>query len=185
MRRATAIALLCLALTMQIAGSPVINQHLIRRQQEQKDESRDTPKSADTRSRNDKDEKSTSKQSSASATTSAAAQASATVDTKSKGKVNVTLASMQYSQSLCTNTSQVLSGSWLNVTWIGKGKFSSTLYAKYGTDGFNAWTPGMSTTANTEGRRLDNNKKKDNLATDWQMSYQVRPRPFRVSLDPG
>jgi hypothetical protein len=174
MRYAIPIAFISLALAMQAAGTPVATQHLVRRQQEQKDDSKDNSKSAETRTRNAKDDKHSEKQQSTTATASAVAQPSATVNTNSKGKVNVTLASMQYSQSLCTNTSQVLSGSWLNITWNAKGKFSSTLYAKYGTDGFNAWTPGMSTQANTEGKRVDGNKKKDNLAVDWQMSYQVR-----------
>lgn len=172
MRHAVAIAFMSLVFATHIAGSPVVTQHLIRRQG-QKDDSGDTPKSAETKTQKEKDDKQSAKHRSATPTASSVAQPLATVDTNSKGKVNVTLAAMQYSQSLCTNTSQVLSGSWLNVTWNAKGKYSNSVYAKYATDGFNAWSPGMSAQASTEGKRLDPNKKKDNLAVDWQLSHQV------------
>lgn len=56
------------------------------------------------------------------------------------GGVNVTLAYLPTQQTLCGNRSEVINGAVLNVTWISGGIYSSTLYARYAGDGYNAWT---------------------------------------------
>lgn len=54
-------------------------------------------------------------------------------------KVNMTLASMPYEQVMCKNTTEVQSGSVLNATWLSRGKYTNTVYIRYGTDGYAAW----------------------------------------------
>lgn len=115
-------------------------------------------------------------------TTSSSTASPVQMDTNSKGKVNVTLAHMPYNQSMCLTTSQVMSGSVLNVTWISKGKYSNTVYTKSAVDGFNAWTAGMQTQPGTAGQRLSHfrplhssttmNDDKEGYDAMWQLTYQ-------------
>lgn len=96
-----------------------------------------------------------------------------------KGIVNITLArlvggtSSGQQQTLCKNTSLVVDGTILNVTWTTKPKLSNTLYVRYGVDGYNAWTPASPTLPPGTGRAADpdpENKKKSELILEYQQT---------------
>lgn len=91
-------------------------------------------------------------------------------------KLAIRLADMPYKQVLCQNISQVMTGTTLNVSWTSKGSYGNTLYAKYATDGYQAWVSAMPTQPGTSGTKLPAAGKngKKGSETDYLLSYQVR-----------
>lgn len=76
-----------------------------------------------------------SKTMASSATAATASQTAKIVN----GKINMTLASMPYEQVMCKNATEVQSGSVINATWLSKGKYTNTVYVRYGIDDYAAW----------------------------------------------
>lgn len=53
----------------------------------------------------------------------------------------MTLARMPYEQIMCDDSSKVMNGATLNVSWTSKGKLSNSLYVRTAVDKYNNWLP--------------------------------------------
>ncbi|KAK9900439.1 hypothetical protein P389DRAFT_192704 [Cystobasidium minutum MCA 4210] len=127
----------------------------------------------------------TSKRSSSTAAKSGAAAAATTsatvkVDTS---KINMTLANMPYEQSMCANKTEVQSGSVLNASWFSRGKYTNTVYVRYGIDGYQAWNlPPGGTLSPFAGSKVKGKNDVQEPDATYRMTFQTQVFAYQKGI---
>jgi len=98
-------------------------------------------------------------------------------------QVNVTLAQMPKGQVMCKNTSEVESGTVLNVTWFSKGAYTNTVYLRYATDGYQTWNtaPG-GTLPPYAGQKLRSNSSTQDPDATYRMTFQIQVYAYQKGI---
>jgi len=98
-------------------------------------------------------------------------------------KINMTLASMPYEQIMCENSTEVQSGSVINVTWLSKGKYTNTVYIRYGIDDYQAWNlPVAGTLPPFAGVKVQGDENIKDPKSIYRMTFQTQVFAYQKGI---
>lgn len=84
---------------------------------------------------------------------------------------------------MCDNTTEVQSGAVLNATWLSRGKYTNTVYVRYGTDGYSAWNlPPGGTLPPFAGEKMKGNDVVQEPDAPYRMTFQTQVFAYQKGI---